>query len=32
MHDFLVGLMFVVIVMAPCALALTVNLEDPAPK
>lgn len=28
MHDFVVGLVFVVMVMAPCVVALTVKLED----
>jgi hypothetical protein len=28
MHDFLAGLVFVAMVMAPCVLALTVKLHD----
>jgi hypothetical protein len=28
MHDFVVGLLFVVMVMAPCVAALTTKLED----
>ena len=32
MHDFLVGLMFVAMVMAPCVIALTTPLGDAGSK
>jgi len=28
MHDFVMGLLFLVVVMAPCVVALTVKLDD----
>jgi hypothetical protein len=28
MHDFVMGLVFLVVVMAPCVVALTVKLDD----
>jgi hypothetical protein len=32
MHDFLVGVLFIAMVMAPCVVALTVRLDDRGSK
>jgi hypothetical protein len=32
MHDFLVGVLFIAMVITPCVAALTVRLDDPGSK